>query len=299
MLVRMMKGIPMSIAVLLVGCGSVKSSPGADAAADTAGGDAASPACDVAKPFAAAVEVPGLHDAAFDDVHATLTDDERTVYFASNRIDRSTAMHIYTATRASRDRGFDMPMLLGATFSDQGESHPSISPDGNTIYFDSFRVTAGTVHIFTATRSNAGVEFPTPSMIKGDFVISPAITDDGNALYVSNLANGRLSRMPRTGSTFGDMETVAVPSNLSITAPVTRDELTMYLSIGDATGHEIVVSQRSSTSAAWSMPMTVTELKTGASLAEPSWISRDGCRLYLTYAEPNGRSIIYMASRPM
>lgn len=193
---------------------------------------------------------------------------------------------------------FSTPTLVGATYSDQGESHPSISPDGNTIYFDSFRTMAGTVHIFTSTRSNPGVVFPMPTMIVRDFVISPAITDDGKVLYVSNLSSGLLERMVKTGTMFGSPETVATPLQSSVTAPVTRDELTLYLSLGDTTGNDIYVAKRSSVNAAWPMPTEITELKTSAVQAEPSWISADGCRLYLTYAQSGGQAIIYVATRP-
>src|SRR5690242_14856893 len=98
----MMYGTPLFVASLFaLGCGSVSArsdaQPPADAARDTAAA-----ACDVTKPFAPAVEVPGLHDPAATDVHATLTDDELTVYFRSNRFDTTKAtMHIYVATRAT------------------------------------------------------------------------------------------------------------------------------------------------------------------------------------------------------
>jgi hypothetical protein len=76
--------------------------------------------------------------------------------------------------------------------------------------------------------------------------------------------------MPRSGATFGAQETVALPVQSSVVSPVTRDELTMYFSLGDTVG----------------------------SLAEPSWISRDGCRLYLTYTQASGKPTIYVATRP-
>jgi len=96
-------------------------------------------------------------------------------------------------------------MLVGPTFSDQGESHPSISPDGNAIYFDSSRVIAGS-NLFVSTRSNAGVVFSTPAKITGDFLIDPGITSDGNALYAANLSSGLIVRMAKAGVSFGVMQ---------------------------------------------------------------------------------------------
>jgi hypothetical protein len=291
----MIKGTMMLMAGLLAGCGAVKGAPGVDASLDAAP-DMAGPACDVNKPFGTAIEVPGLHDPLATDVHATLTDDELTVYFGTNRMDHSGIMHIYSSTRPTREAGFPMPMLVGPTFSDQGESHPSISPDGNTLYLDSSRVIPGS-NVFASARSNAGVVFPMPAKITGDFLIDPAITDDGNALYAANLSSGLIVRMPRSGTTFGAQETVALAVQNSVVSPVTRDELTLYFSLGDTVGNDIYVAKRSSTSAAW-VASEVTELKISSTLAEPSWLSRDGCRLYLTYAQASGKSIIYVATRP-
>ena len=297
MLGGMTHRMTMLMAGLVAGCGSVApKQPDAGPADSTV--DTPAAACDPTKPFAPAVEVPGIRDPAAIDVHATLTADELTMYFASNRLDHKQVMHIYSATRPSLTAPFGTPVLVGALFSDQGESHPSVSPDGNTIYFDSYRVTAGTVHIFASTRANASVVFPTPTMINGDFVISPSITDDGKVLYVSNLSTGLLSRMDRVGVGFGAPQTVALQTQFSVTAPVSRDDLTLYLSLGDTTGNEIQVTRRASTSAAWPAPAQVSELHIVSTQAEPSWISSDGCRLYLTYAVSTGNPIIYMASRP-
>jgi hypothetical protein len=303
MLFPMMKGILISMAGILAACGSVKGTggtPGIDASSpdSAANPDAAAPRCDLTKPFAPAVEVPGLHDPLATDVHATFTDDELTVYFGTNRMDHGTNMHIYSATRTAPDGGFSTPMLVNALYSDQGDSHPAVSPDGNTIYFDSARAPQGGGHIYTSTRSNAGVVFPTPTMIAGDFVASPGITADGQALYVSDLSHGLITRMARSGDTFGAQETVALAVQNSVVSPVTRDELTLYFSLGDTIGNDIYVAKRSSTSAPWPTPTEVSELKTGAFVAEPSWLSADGCRLYLNYAGSDGKSIIYVATRP-
>ncbi len=35
-----------------------------------------------------------------------------------------------------------------------------------------------------------------------------------------------------------------------------------------------------------------------AAIAEPSWLSPDGCRLYLTYGQQGGKTILHVATRP-
>src|SRR5262249_47027874 len=162
---------------------------------------------------------------------------------------------IFTATRQKASDPFNTPALLGDVFSNEGESHPSVSPDGNTIYFDSFRVTTGTVHIFTSTRSSAAVVFPTATKIDGDFLTDPGITADGAVLYAANLSTGALVRLDRMGTGFGPPQGVAIPATSSIVSPVTNDDLTMFLSFGDTVGGSIGVTRRASKTAAFSMAM--------------------------------------------
>lgn len=83
-----------------------------------------------------------------------------------------------------------------------------------------------------------------------------------------------------------------------MTTPVTSDDLTLFVGLGDTTGHEILVSKRASTTAAFPAPTQVAELKTSAVDAEPSWISSDGCRLHVRYRADGDKSRIYVATRP-
>ena len=280
---------------ILVGCGSVKSSPDAPPGIDAPmQADAPAPACDLGKAFGTPAALPVIHDPTGNDVHATLTADEKTIYFASDR-QATGKFHIYSAARSQVTDPFGTPALVGALFSNAGESHPSVSPDGNTIFFDSYPTN---IHVFTSTRPNATVVFPPPSQITGDALIDPAITADGSALYVANLSFGNLQRMEHSASGFGAGQNVDIPATMSLVSPVTNDDLTMFLSFGDTTGNMIAVTQRASKAVSFPAPQLVAELQIGASLAEPSWLSADGCRLYLTYAMPNGKSTIFVATRP-
>jgi hypothetical protein len=261
--------------------------------------DAMSPACDITKPFAPAIEVPGLHAAGANDVHGTLTDDELTIFFASDRFNPAAGkMHLYSATRTSVDSVFGTPTLVNSLSSEQGESNPSVSPDGNAIYFDSLRVSQGLVHIFTSTRANAAVVFPPATMIAGDYLIAPSITSDGSVLYAANLQQARLARIDRVGDGWSAPQGVALSASGTMNSPVSRDDLTLFLSLEGATGHVIMVTKRASTSTSFPALTPVTEFTTSPGLDDPSWISPDGCRLYLRYQAAGETSRIYVATRP-
>jgi hypothetical protein len=134
-------------------------------------------------------------------------------------------------------------------------------------------------------------------MINGDYLDTPWITPDGKVLYTGNLQSGLISRLDNNGGIFGAPQTVANLGGTSVTSPVTRDDLTLYLALGEGTGLGIVVSTRASTTTTWQPPTEITSLKADAGAAAPSWISADGCRLYVTYAFGD-TDAIYVATRP-
>lgn len=212
--------------------------------------------------------------------------------------------HLYTATRANRGDPFPMPPVAPGTYSDEGESHPSVSPDGNTIFFDSARPVpapaSGMFHVFRSTRANASVQFPTPVALSGDFIIDPSVLADGSAVYVTNLVNGVLARADRTATGFSDPQNVPLSGfGNSVTSAVTRDDLTLYMSLGETAGNGILVTKRSSVTMPWPKPIPLAEIQPTSVLAEPSWISPDGCRLYVTLqATSTDKAKIFFATRP-
>ena len=104
--------------------------------------------------------------------------------------------------------------------------------------------------------------------------------------------------MDRAGTGFGAPQSVALPAQSSLVSPVTNDDLTMFMSFGDSVGATIAVTQRASKTTAFPAPAAVAELLIGATVAEPSWLSPDGSRLYLTYGMSSGKQSIYVATRP-
>lgn len=74
---------------------------------------------------------------------------ETIIYISSDR-PTSGLLHIWKATRASRDDAFGTPELVTELTSEAEDSDPWLSPDGHTIYFASKRL--GQYDIFMATR---------------------------------------------------------------------------------------------------------------------------------------------------
>lgn len=286
------------VTIATSGCGQVAAVTTHDAGTTdtTPAVDAPQPPCDLNKPFGTPTQVPGIHDSSADDVHATLTGDELTIYFGSNRGSAQGPFHIWRATRATKDSVFGAPAQLNETFMPNGESEPSVTPDGNTIYFD-----AGFV-IYTSTRSSAAVVFPTPSPINStsEANYGPSVTADGSAIYVENLNNGVIARIDKTATGFSDRQTVPLGGGFSVTSPATSDDLTLFFSIGEMIGSDIQVSTRASKTVSFPTALEVAELKTpNDATSAVSWVSADGCRVYMNrqLSATGSRSIIYVADR--
>ena len=298
----------MRIAVVAVvtiatsGCGSVATVTNHDAGTidatidTTTAVDAPPPPCDLTKPFGTPMQVLGIHDSNADDVHATLTGDELTMYFATNRGAAQSPFHIWRATRATKTSVFGAPAQVFDTFMQNGESNPSVTPDGNTIYFD-----AGFV-IYTSTRSSAAVVFPTPSAINStsEANYGPSVTADGSAIYVENLNNGVIARIDKTATGFSDRQTVPLGGGFSVTSPATSDDLTLFFSVGEMIGSDIQVSKRASKTVSFPAALEVAELKDpNEATSAVSWVSADGCRVYMNrqLTATGSHSIIYVAER--
>jgi hypothetical protein len=242
------------------------------------------------------MQVLGIHDSHADDVHATLTGDELTMYFGTNRGTAQSPFHIWKATRATRSSVFGAPAQVFDTFMQSGESNPSVTPDGNTIYFDAALV------IYTSTRSSAAVVFPTPSAITStsDANFGPSVIADGSAIYVENLNMGSIARIDKTGTGFSLRQTVPLGGSFSLTSPATSDDLTLFFSLGEMIGNDIQVSARASKTVSFPPAVEVAELKDpNEATSAVSWVSADGCRVYMNrqLTATGSHSIIYVAER--
>jgi Tol biopolymer transport system component len=287
--------------------------PGDDA------GDADAPffdapaACDGATAFGAPVPITELNMAGANDVTATLSPDENTVYFASDRPGHIGGASIYVATRATRMTTFGTPALVPNVNDPNGVVlNPAITGDGLRLYLQA-TFPGVNPHLYVATRASTVTPFAVPVPVGNvnsaadDFL--PTISLDGKLLaFSSNRVNVQafvLYQAVLSGGAFGaptaipGIGTGAVPS-MDTDPVMTADGLTLYFaSMREDTSYHIYVAHRPSTATAFATPTRVTELDSpiGGGTGElPNWLSPDGCRMYLTRGAATAN--LYLASRP-
>jgi len=288
----------------ILGCGKVTSStPDAPA----------SLTCDPLGTFAAPKPVLGL-ELPGSPADATLSADELTLYLTRNTAAGDRDM--YVASRPEITAPFAAPMPLVSLNSASDDAAPSISADGLTMLFQSDRVAAEGMHLYVTTRPSPIADFSAAALVGGvrSAVVTaddlyPFLTPDGQELwFVSNRTGGPgtgdIYRSARTGTGFGTP--VLVPELSSPSAEqhivVSQDGLTVYFSsnrpnqAGSTTsGFNIYRSHRSTLQDGFGTPAPVPELNT-VSDDHATWLSADGCRLYL-HNKPTTSFKLFVATR--
>lgn len=301
---------------LAAGCGSVEYTHPPDAGSDddvdaeVAAADAEpGPACDVTRPWGTPAPLAGVNTNRID-MSARLSPDELTIYFQSDRDTPSgTTVDLYVATRASIDDGFGAPARLDTVSTADNDGDPSISADGLTLFAG--RSTAGFTDgdIYVATRATTLGAFGAPALA----TVSQSTTHDnqpfdaGGGLWFTSQRPGGLGgldiyRAPITGGVLGTPVAVTELNTASEDwlPMLTADERTVYFGSTrpdpDAPGlFDIWTSTRPDTASEFAAPTLVPELSSPFQ-DFPSWISPDGCRLYLT-SERLGSPDIYLVER--
>ncbi|HUS32459.1 MAG TPA: hypothetical protein VMZ53_28355 [Kofleriaceae bacterium] len=140
------------------------------------------------EPFATPVNLANVNSVAAD-MAPTLSNDELTLYFTSNR--GGGPFRLYEATRASRALPFGVPSLVPGPFTGLGEvGGPDISRDGLALYFDATAGGTGGYDLWVATRASVGDPWGTPSEVSGVNTTGsenePTIDDDGLTIYYAS-----------------------------------------------------------------------------------------------------------------
>jgi Tol biopolymer transport system component len=258
-------------------------------------------------PFMDVRQVPGINNEDMNE-GASLSPDELTIYFASNRQSPGSADgDIYVATRASRDEPFGAAVSLPTVNTGSDERHPSISPDGLTLFFHSSR--GGNYDLYASTRANAAAPFGSPVALPAaintmDIETGPITTSTGKTLYFERtLASGQVeiwtSSLGAAG--FGAPAPVSELDSGNDAAPTpSGDGLTMYFTswrAGGAGKGDAWVATRASTAASFGPATNLTSINTDKD-EYVSWISPDDCRLYFWSERGGGNYELWQATRP-
>jgi hypothetical protein len=288
--------------VVMAACG------GNDAKQDAAI-DATVARCDATAPFKAPIALTNL-DSVRDDACARRTADELTIVFCRAAADGT--WDLFSSTRSSAIDPFGAPQIMGAINSIYSDLWPALSADGLTLYFNSDRITPGTYKVYSSHRTTLQSQFQTPDVetALADNDDQPYVTNDGTGLYFSSsVRTGAgltdIFRAPRMASGAIGVP-VAVIGGVDTTADelapvISGDELHMYFCRRTlmADPCEIYTATRSAVSDGFGASTPLDGFTDPAINNVPSWVSPDGCHLYLysNQAGGMGASDLYELTR--
>lgn len=219
-------------------------------------------------------------NSAANDNNPTLTADELTMYFASNRPDGHGDVDIWVTTRASRSSPWKTPVNLGPPINTEFiDGAPGLSPDGHLLFIHSNRPgTMGGNDIWMAHRSGSkkDLDWETPVPLGPDVNTADdeqgpefVASERGGALYF-NRGNQMLSRsdlyragIDRDGDTDGPAQLLAELSDPTTNdaAPTVRADAREILfwsaRAGGLGATDIYRSTRQSANDPWSPPVNV------------------------------------------
>ncbi len=280
--------------------GSEGGRPGDGAVADqAASGDAqdvdAADAAKVCSPLAA-FDAPellgGVNNPGIAVNGARLSPEEQTLYYGRRSPPSATPAFIdelFFATRNSTNVSFgtSSPLLSDVNYEKRA-ANPTLLANQTTMFFNTTGFVAGSTHVAVASRGNAATNFTTAGDLT--FVAGPSDSDDpyanadGSRLYFRS--GGGIFVAAKQGTSYGDIvQVVPAAAGATYAHPVlSADELTMWLTKADTTNtYNVYVTQRKKLDVAFDVPVPFPSVE-GAGPASPTWLSPDGCRMYLTVA---------------
>jgi hypothetical protein len=231
--------------------------------------------------WAAGTRVPGVNSLSTED-DPSCTADRLTIVFKSNR---NGTDDLFLGTRGTTTASFAVVPLDALNSATADESSPEISADGNTIYFVSDRLVAGSSDVYVSSRISGGWSVPVvvPELStagnEGDVAISP----DELTAMVSR--SGKLSIATRTSTmaAFGPLAAVpslTLPSNDVSSPSITNNADAVYVQGG--TIRDLYYARRTGTTFTPLAP--IGELNTPLRDSGP-FVSAD--EHYLMYAHAN------------
>jgi hypothetical protein len=271
--------------------------------------------------WSAPVNLGPVVNSPANDNNPTITADELTMYFGSNRPGGLGDVDIWMTRRASRSSPWEPPVNLGPPVNTPFiDGAPALSPDGHLLFIHSNRPgTAGGNDIWLAHRSGSkddlNWEAPVPlgpDVNTADDEQGPEYiaSDGGGALYF-NRGNQALLRsdlyraeVRRDGRTGGPAQPVAelndpVSNDAAPTVRADGREILFWSSRAGSLGLDIWQSTRQSANHPWSPPWNPgPPLNSTAADIHPE-LTQDALTLYLSSTRPGGFGAqdLYMSTR--
>jgi hypothetical protein len=232
--------------------------------------------------FGEPTPIPGLESIGGSAI-PRLSEDELTLYFQKNE---GAGASIMVARRPSRLDPFGAPTKLEEI--DTGtESYASVTADHLAIFFQSTRT--GQSLEYVARRADTTAVFG-PAVSLGTGGGSPFVTRDGTRMLFGGVSDAGIDLFEATiaGDVLGARTPIqGVSSGATDTTPVLgADGLDLFFSSdrpGDGVKGALDVwhARRSEPTGTFGAPVLVPEVSS-AENDVPSWLSPDGCRLYLS-----------------
>lgn len=272
----------------------------------------APPPCDLTREFGTPSVVASLSTPE-DEGAARFSDDELTVWFDGTR-GADASFDLYTAKRDAIDAAFaDASALAVVNAESSHEYSPAVSSDGQFLFFErAARATPTNSDLFVARLDAGEPDAPAPivELTTSGYEANPYVRGTGDEIWYAavgpdNSIDVFVAERTTTG-VYGKARVAA----LSATPPanddspvVSSDGLVVFFASTRAlpglAGANIWMASRSSPGVTFDAPVPVANVNSSFD-DRPTWISADGCRLYLSSNRPGGpgRQDILVATRP-
>ncbi|MFI5301054.1 MAG: TolB family protein [Polyangiales bacterium] len=238
-------------------------------------------------PFDSVTEITELASA----VELRLSRDELTGYFYQTTGTGAEDADIFVTHRTSLTLPFATPTVATDVGSTWFDGDPFLSADGLTVYLESDRPgSLGETDIFVGTRTDVTAAFsalvPVANVNSTTYDGTPYVSNDGSELWLATNRAGSIDvyRAHAEGTGFGAAESVTELNSSASDEnnPVLMaDGLTIYFASNRTGTSQVYVAHRATMASAFGAPTVVSEVNS-SDANYPSWISADGCRLYIT-----------------
>ncbi|MGA7121811.1 MAG: hypothetical protein WBY94_17015 [Polyangiaceae bacterium] len=314
-------------ALALLGCGSVAELLGVigiDSGAEQATPDDAHVAdvqaeatadatslCDPSKAFGPPVLLSSLQSTDKQG-GLRLMPDELRGFFWSARDGGPGFINLYEVTRPDLDASFGgIKLLNNVNFPASLNMDPTTTASGGLLIYRyrMGRTDSGVDQLYWAERADAASDFPVGTPVPGldagtMYNVQPYILPDGTELYFSSISgmDFGIYRALFAGGVFGAPSPVSelnLPGTNEGDPLVTADDLTIYFSSTRPGGvglQDIWMAQRPDKSSAFSGLVDLKNVNSSG-VDAPTWISPDGCRLYLSSDRADAGFDLYVANR--